>query len=205
MVTVAQLSTKQRDIDKLLCIGKTFAKNLSIIEQSWLHAIVDYCECVLEIIHTSVVTTQQNDILKNISVFFALAKKRLTASLHLFLSCYIQLFSAQVNLLRGNKETAHYFLFKAVSPHYEDLNKLPLVLKLKIICLADEFGEFWLSEKLLKLCILRNSFEKEIHHNIKRLVASAERSQMVGTLLSQLDSARGANQEDADFNSCQKC
>ena len=161
MLTAARLSTQQGDIAKLIVIGKTFANNFSIIDVSWLNAIVDYCECVLEIMRDAKACSQYNELLRAMKVFFSIANKRLTAHQKVYLASYMQLFSSQVNFLRDSKEVAHRSLFKAVSPHYQDLNKLPLILKLNIIRLADKFGEFWLSETLLKISILKNDFEKK--------------------------------------------
>lgn len=190
MLTATHLATQQHDIEKLLIIGKTFALNLSIIDPSWLNAIVDYCECVLEIIKTSTMASQYNQILKMMKRFFYLTKKRLTAPQQLFLISYIQVFSAQVSLLRDNKAVAHHSLFKAISPHYGDLTKLPLVLKLKIIYLADQFSEFWLSEMLLKLSVMKNSCDKKIEQEIVALTLDAERNKTVGDFLLKMDKTR---------------
>jgi hypothetical protein len=126
------------------------------------------------------------------NLFFKVMKKRLTPSQLPFLTCAIHLFSAHLKIIQGKKTEAHQSLFKLISPHYSSFNKMPTVLLVYIIPLADEFGEIWLSEYLLTTARARDLIDKQAREELASLTSDPHRTRQISSLKQNFESARDA-------------
>ncbi|USD40039.1 response regulator [Vibrio sp. SCSIO 43135] len=190
MLTAAQLAARLNNQNTLISIGKTFSSHLSIVDVSWLNAVVRYGDCILALLNEHTHPSDSKKLLSCMKHFFRAVTNRVTHNQKPFLNSYIQLFSSKVYMLQNKSPEAHETLFKAVSPYFENFNKLPSVLLVQIVYIADSFGEFWLSESLLAVLKTRNQFDKETQQEVEQLLSDASRYDNVSELQTALESAR---------------
>lgn len=192
MLTAAKLSAQVNNTSALISIGKTFSNHVSIVDVSWISAVIRYSDCVLAQLNKQPSSMDRKQLVQCINQFFKVVKKRLTSSQRPFLTCFIHLFSARLQILQNKQNEAHQSLFKAVSPHYTSFDKMPTVLLVYIVPLADEFGEIWLSESLLSIAKTRNLFEQQTREDLSYLTTAPHRTSQISSLQQKFESARDA-------------
>ncbi|MFA0016483.1 response regulator [Vibrio lentus] len=193
MLTAAKLSAKVHNTSTLISIGKAFAQNLSIMDISWLSGVICYSDCVLEQLQKQLPSSERKQLVSCMIHFFKIVNQKVTVSQRPFLICYKQLFSAYIYLMKNRPDEAHQCLFKAISPHYDLFDKLPTALMVKMIHLAEQFGEIWLSEYLLTLAATRDLIDKQTKNELMNLTSEKYRTDKVRGLKQKLQVAKEAN------------
>tara|TARA_Y100000588_G_scaffold175098_1_gene189218 strand:- start:21297 stop:22943 length:1647 start_codon:yes stop_codon:yes gene_type:complete len=193
MLTAATLSAKVHNTSTLISIGKAFAQNLSIMDISWISGVICYSDCVLEQLQKQLPESEKKQLFSCMNHFFKIVNQKVTVSQRPFLICYKQLFSAYIYLMKSRPDEAHQCLFKAISPHYDLFDKLPTALMVKMIHLADQFGEIWLSEYLLTLATTRDLIDKQTNNELMNLTSKKCRTDKVRDLKQKLQVAKEAN------------
>ncbi|MCG7498006.1 response regulator [Vibrio sp. Of7-15] len=120
----AKLSAQLLDSEKLDYFGNTLASHLHFQEKEWLVQIIRFVN-LKELVY---VRTKSNhyrlDIPKDILPFFKKVASRAKANQKKVISCFSKVVAARFELINNNKLNAKKQLFSALSPYFDNLNKL---------------------------------------------------------------------------------
>lgn len=120
----AKLSAQLLDSEKLDYFGTTLASHLHFQEKEWLVQIIRFVN-LKELVYVRTKSSRYRlDTQKDILPFFKKVASRAKANQKKVISCFAKVVAARFELINNNKLNAKKQLFSALSPYFDNLNKL---------------------------------------------------------------------------------
>lgn len=120
----AKLSTQLLDSEKLDYFGNTLASHLHFQDKEWLVQIIRFVNLKELVYIRNKSTHYRLDTQKDILPFFKKVASRAKANQKKIIACFAKVVAARFELINNNKINAKKQLFSALSPYFDNLNKL---------------------------------------------------------------------------------
>ncbi|MGL6261991.1 response regulator [Vibrio sp. WXL103] len=181
-ICAARLATELNKWDRLIEVGRLYAKSLSIADISWISAMVAYGQCLQQAFAQLVVADKREHFTNQVNDVFNLTHQRLSHPQRRSLELYKQLFVIGVRHQQARHKEAKKILLCAVLPFIDDVAKVPTCLLIECYLKLHFYNELWFANKVANEIDKRSVFDEEterllqLYHEYRELAPKKDKS-----------------------------